>query len=109
MAAEDYHDMADYVDQSYYDNYEDDRQYVPRVRRRVTKEKMKMNQNDIRKNKFYVGSNTIFGRNWGHATMDKAIKHAQELMDEQGLEETFIVQIVRVCKRQKNPIKVTKV
>lgn len=63
----------------------------------------------VKNNKFYVGSNTIFERGWGHATVEKAISHAQDLMEEQGLDETFIVQIVRVVAKQKTPVKVTTV
>lgn len=66
----------------------------------------KMNNKKYQMNKFYVGSNSVFNRDWGHSTLNKAIEHARELMNEKDMEEVFVVQIIRVIKREKSPIKI---
>ena len=55
-------------------------------------------------NKFYVGSNSVFDRNWGHGTENAAINHARKLLDEQNKDEIFIVKIVKVVKRRVAPV-----
>lgn len=63
----------------------------------------------IAKNKFYVGSPRAIDQNWGHRTLVKAVEHAGQLLDEQDMEETFVVQIVRVVRRKRAPVEVQKV
>ena len=64
---------------------------------------------DVAKNKFYVGSPKALQNNWGHRTLAKAVEHAEQVLDEQDMEETFVVQIVRVVRRRKAPVEVEKV
>lgn len=75
-------------------------------------EKMKPNRVLSKKllaaNKFYVGSPSALVKNWGHPTLAKAVKHAEELTDSTN-EEHFIVQIIRVVKYKKQPVIVEKV
>jgi len=70
---------------------------------------IKVKQDQYKRNKFYIGSDSIFGRNWGRRTLPEAIKHAQELMEEQDKEEVFIVKIVKVVRRKRAPIEVVDV
>jgi len=63
----------------------------------------------IKRNKFYVGAEGALDRNWGHPTLPKAINHAEQLMDEQGRDEMFVVQIIRVVRRRKAPVEVERV
>ena len=60
-------------------------------------------------NKYYVGSNSIFSRGWGHPTETKAIQHAKELLDEQNQDEIFIVKIVKVVKRRVAPVEIVNI
>jgi len=63
------------------------------------------------KNRFYVGSRSIvFGgrTEWAHPTLEKAISHAKELVEETDAEQ-IVVQIIRVIKRKDSPITVEKV
>lgn len=60
-------------------------------------------------NKFYVGSDSIFGRNWGHPTLTKAIIHAKALLENENKDEIFIVQIVKVVKKQSAPVEIIAV
>jgi hypothetical protein len=62
----------------------------------------------INQNKFYVGSRTALDRQWGHRKIEHAIEHAKKLIEDTD-EDQFIVQIVRVVKREKTPITVKKV
>lgn len=61
-------------------------------------------------NKFYVGSPTALTRGWGHKTLAKAVAHAEQVLDERSgeLDYTFVVQIVRVVRRQRTPALVSK-
>ena len=59
---------------------------------------------EIKDNRFYVGSQRVFRQNWGHSTVEEAIQHGRELMDEQGEDEAFIVQIIRVLRRKPTPV-----
>lgn len=67
------------------------------------------------KKKFYIGSRktiengiSVNGDDWTHATLEKAIEHAKELVEESG-ETQYVVQVVRIIKRKDNPIVVEKV
>lgn len=61
--------------------------------------------------KFYVGASRMQDRNndWAHTTIEKAVEHARQLMEEEDSDEKIIVQIIRVVKRQRAPIIVEKV
>jgi hypothetical protein len=64
----------------------------------------------VKDNKFYVGSHSALERDWGHATLEAAVAHAEELLDASpGREFTFVVQIVRIVKRRRVPVTVVKV
>lgn len=67
------------------------------------------NDNKYKNNKFYVGSNSVFDRNWGKRTLPEAIKQAQNVMEAQGQDEVFIVKIVKVVRRKQAPIEVIDV
>lgn len=60
----------------------------------------------VKKNKFYVGSKSALERAWGHATVQGALEHASKLVDDSDGEDQFIVKIVRVVRRVKQPVKV---
>ena len=60
---------------------------------------------EIKNNKFYVGSRSAINRGWGHGELDDAVNHATELLDSTG-EEQFIVKIVRLVRRKKQPVEV---
>lgn len=71
-----------------------------------------MTKNSTKKyeaNKFYVGSNSVMNKDWGHPTLNKAIEHAKELMEKQNSDEIFIVKIVKVVRRKETPIEVIDV
>lgn len=59
----------------------------------------------IRDNKYYVGSRQALRKSWGHGELDDAIKHATELLEKTG-DEQFVVKIVRVVRRKKQPVEV---
>lgn len=65
--------------------------------------------------KFYVGSNKVFGntdngRSWAKKTETEALSHARRVMEEHPDQEyCFIVKIVKVIRRQKQPLLVEKV
>lgn len=69
---------------------------------------MRINKNLLKKNKFYVGSNSIFERNLGHETLEEAIEHAADLMKEDE-DDKFIVQIVKIVRSERRPVKVEDV
>ncbi len=59
----------------------------------------------LAENKFYIGSPTVFINQWGHSTLDEAVKHAQDMFQKnKNLTEVTIVEIIRVVKRK--PIEV---
>lgn len=67
-------------------------------------------------NKFYVGASHIAeaiseGKNseWTQATLEDAIEHGKMIMERDDKDCTLVVKIVAILKRQKNPIKVTRV
>lgn len=69
----------------------------------VIKEKKVFTKEQLEKNKFYIGSNSIFtrGNGWGHSNIEAAIEHAQSMLSEkEGTDAVFIVQIVKVVKRK---------
>lgn len=66
-------------------------------------------EHKIQRNKFYVGADSALERNWGHPTLAKAVAHAEEVMDEQDRDAVFIVQIIRVVRRKRSPVEVTKI
>lgn len=57
------------------------------------------------KRRFYVGSATVGGSDWTHATLAKAIEHAKTICEETS-EPQIVVQIVRVVKPLPRPMKV---
>jgi hypothetical protein len=75
-------------------------QYLERLNNMMNKDKK------YEANKYYVGSNSIFARNWGHPTENKAIQHAQKLLETDGNDEIFIVKIVKVVRRKTAPVEV---
>lgn len=76
----------------------------------ATKQTVKpMAKDKIQRNKFYVGAHSVLNWNWGHPTLPQALKHAEKLMDENGSEEVFVVQIIRVVRRRKATVEVEKV
>jgi hypothetical protein len=64
-------------------------------------------QDKFKRNKFYVGADSVFARNWGHPTLEKAIEHASTLLN--GRNEVFIVKIVKVVRKKVAPIEVVDV
>jgi hypothetical protein len=67
------------------------------------------NADKYNRNKFYIGSNSVFDRNWGHRTLNEAINHAKVIMDNDNKDEIFIVKIVKVVRRKSAPIEVVDV
>ena len=70
----------------------------------------------FRMNKFYVGARHIAesievedNHEWTKATVEEAVEHARETMEEDNLDMAIVVQIIRVLKRKSNPIVVEKV
>lgn len=110
-------EMADYYAEEalfneleYNGQFTDDRPYRNWRQTMQSKTQRKQRINDkITRNKFYVGSPRALDNNWGHPTLAKAVRHAEEVMEEQSLEETFVVQIIRVVRRRKAPVEVEKV
>lgn len=49
----------------------------------------------VLKNKFYVGSSSVFDRSWGRPTLSAALERAKELAQHDG-REVFVVQIIRI-------------
>ena len=74
-------------------------------------DEMENDMDKYKRNKFYVGSETVFGRNWGHTTLNAAVEHARSIMDRDNRDETFVVQIVRVIRKKpvKTPIEIITV
>lgn len=80
-------------------------------------------KDDIKGNRFYIGSRGVFNRargpasspgagqkiGWGHATLVEAIDHAKKVLEANDDEEQFIVKIVRVVRRKPTPIVVEEV
>ena len=61
------------------------------------------------KRRFYVGSNRM-SPNWAKATLKEAVEHAKQILEKSPqLDETFVVQIVRVVRRKQVPLVVEKV
>jgi len=73
------------------------------------KEINKVNNKKYEVNKFYIGSNSVFDRQWGHPTLTKAVDHARGLMEAQSKDEIFIVKIVRVVRRKTAPVEVIEI
>lgn len=74
----------------------------------ITKEKqMRNTKMNPGMKRFYVGSNQTTA-DWTHDTLAEAEKHAQDMIDTGDYEETFVVEIRSVARRQAQPIKVTK-
>lgn len=79
--------------------------------KKLNKERKMITNKQVQDNKFYVGSTSIFNRNaegWGHPTLEEAIEHATALAQENESDQ-FVVQIVRVIRLQKAPVKVEEV
>lgn len=64
---------------------------------------------EVKSNRFYVGSKSVFTKDWGHEKLADAVAHATELLEERDGEEQFVVQIVRVVRRKPQPIVVETV
>jgi len=119
MSAEDYSDHNYYLwDLEYDPNDYNDGPSEPTFRFNARKKDNKVNNTQrLRENQFYIGSNSVlqvknrmrgsasnYGT-WGHPTIDLAIRHAQQLLnDEPDKDSVFIVQIIKVVKRQSSPI-----
>lgn len=98
-----------YLDNTDLDNF-DINFLLFRNRMQQLKEK---NMNTIPKNlkkRYYVGSLSVFGPNNPHlkATVNEAIADAKQKLDETG-DDQFVVQIIRVVRKQAIPILVEKV
>lgn len=64
----------------------------------------------VRRNKFYVGSSSVFTRNWGHMDLAGALEHGKDLLEEKiEDDEIFVVQIIKVIRRKRSPIEVLSV
>lgn len=64
------------------------------------------------KKRFYVGSRSMHPdgnryNDWAHDSLEKAIKHAKEVAEENE-EDQIVVEIVRVVERKKVPLIVRK-
>lgn len=107
-------EMADYYEHFYYEEPRAtaaswDENISTRSRKVITK-KDKQTMADVRRNKFYVGSNGVLARNWGHADLNKAVAHAKALLDEDDDKTfVFVVKIVKVVKRASRPTVVVDV
>ena len=56
-------------------------------------------------NKFYISSPSVFINNWGHPTLEEAIKHAQDMLQKRkDINDVAIVEVVRIVRRK--PIEV---
>lgn len=73
-------------------------------------EQMKVTKEQVKKNRFYVGSPDALRRGWGHESLQAATDHAADMIDkgQQG-EEQFIVKIVRVVRKKKTPVTIEDV
>ena len=82
-----------------------------KVMETYTRKLKEMNEKDkYNRNKFYVGSNSVFSRNWGHRTLNEAVKHASTILDKSGADtEIFVVKIVKIVKHKKQPVEVVDV
>lgn len=88
---------------SYYDN-----PFLTEKARKGIKEMRKITSEQVKRNKFYVGANSVFDRNWGHPTEKEAIGHAESLMA--GTNNDYIVvKIVAIVKRKEVPVSVQRV
>lgn len=64
------------------------------------------------KKRFYVAAESISDGdtgNWTHQRVEQAITHAKCLMEEDGRDQCYIVQIIKVVKRAKLPVRVETV
>lgn len=78
--------------------------YETRYGNPYKKEKKVITNEQLKDNKFYIGSNSIFTRGsggWGHKTLDEAVAHAQQMLtDKKEADTVFIVEIVKVVRRK---------
>lgn len=59
--------------------------------------------------KFYVGSRSaILSGDWAHATLQQALKHATELVSEDG-EDQYVVQVIRHVKRRQPDVDIVRI
>lgn len=108
MAFDDYHDAYDLYDMQYEMDFYDPTS-TPEYEKRI-KQIMKNSTKKYERNKFYVGSDSVFnGRDWGHPTLNAAVKHGEELLTDNDKDEVFIVKIVRVIRRKKAPVEVIEI
>lgn len=76
----------------------------------TTRETNVFDKEKIKANRFYVGSRSTLERNWGHAKLEGAVGHATKMIEEERLEEEyFIVKIIKVVRRKKQPVVVEDV
>lgn len=69
-----------------------------------------LTKEQVKNNRFYVGSKKAIADAWGHKTLAEATTHAGALIDEKtNDDELFIVKIVRVVRRRKTPVTVEDV
>ncbi len=104
-------DMADYYTDhtTLLEDEEEEMSKALMKQRPVRKTQTQKQAEVIAANKFYVGSHRALDNRWGHKTLPAAIKHAEQLMDEQEQEFMFVVEIVRVVRRRRLPAQVVKV
>jgi hypothetical protein len=77
---------------------------------RIQENNIMINSKDIANNRFYVGSNSVLERKWGHRTLEGAIVHAKGMIQLEGRhEEVFIVKIIKVVRRKTAPVEVIDV
>jgi hypothetical protein len=105
-------DMADYyAQQELADDFA--RKDMEKMRRLRMNTNLKHNTRrtlgpELQTNKFYVGSHLALDRAWGHPTIEAAVEHAKNLIEETGSDQ-FIVEIVRLVRRKNAPVEVKTV
>lgn len=117
MAAEDWIDVYDYCDAQFWERNNDPTQGgkdepMGRIQTGFRPGDGDLDRihtkQELDNNRFYVGHPRVFKDGWGHPSLEDAIEHGCDLMAD-GREECFIVQIVRVLRREQQPVKIERV
>lgn len=114
MSAEDYIDIYDYCDAEYWSqNDEPTRRKSTYKFREAKPMAKKMTPASI--NQYYVGAKHISedianGRNdaWTHKSLDAAVAHGKKIIEAENVDVVTIVKIVRIIRRQAQPVIVEK-
>lgn len=79
------------------------------MKKMTTEKGMRITDQMVEGNLYYVGSNTIFsrknGEGWGDASLDKVTEKARSIAESSG-DDVFIVKIVRVIRHPRSPLEV---